>query len=491
MRRAALLLVLVLATDACSHGEPARPPLPVPPEPTLTPVVHDAVARLEMALPEVEEVEPADPERVRGLAQMAVGSSGQLRGLTVEEAKELGDAAVPELARLAADEEAGDDERAAALELLADVDTPRAADALAAILKEGKPAWVRAHAAWRLGATSQEWIVPQILLRLKYEVDHETVIWITRTLAHFGNYAGLVGLENVGRTSPDEALRNEAWGTLASLAEEAGFEDGLALDRAWRAGDERLENEEALPLRLQNELWQLAARFEEYQLRGVDDARYVLERCDARAVRLLTVALKDQNVYVRVHLAQSLQRMGPRARDAGPTLVASLGDPLLAPTAAEALGEIHYAPAGAELVALARDARVDPGLRLAAARAVGALGDAAPPEARDALRALSTAQGEPELGQAAAEALLGIGDTESALPLLAAVLADETLDSATTERALEAWLARAAADGDERLKAAFEEWHSLDPRGYGVVPPEERRATRQARHDLVTRLVAP
>ncbi|HVS10633.1 MAG TPA: HEAT repeat domain-containing protein, partial [Planctomycetota bacterium] len=98
----------------------------------------------------------------------------------------------------------------------------------------------------------------------------------------------------------------------------------------------------------------------------------------ASAARMLAQALRDENRYVRVHSAQCLERMGPRARPAIPALIEALDDPISGPTAASALAALdarEAIPALKECLAPGRDAD----LRAAATRSLADLGVPADP----------------------------------------------------------------------------------------------------------------
>ena len=63
------------------------------------------------------------------------------------------------------------------------------------------------------------------------------------------------------------------------------------------------------------ELWRLVSDLsgEHFQLRGVDDARFILSRLGPWSAAEFAAALEDDDPYVRLHVAQVLERMGPVA----------------------------------------------------------------------------------------------------------------------------------------------------------------------------------
>jgi len=110
---------------------------------------------------------------------------------------------------------------------LAAVDTPAAAEALLALLESSRTAlepepWLYAQCAWQLGRTGQEWVLPRLVLCLKYEKDGQTAVWIADSAARMGVLAGLDALFAVQRgTRPDEcsgcAIQSRCGSTCACL----------------------------------------------------------------------------------------------------------------------------------------------------------------------------------------------------------------------------------------------------------------------------------
>lgn len=399
----------------------ARPPAVLPAFETRD-VVRARIAALEAELvasrplESVESVEPGEREHVRGLAALVAGEDRGMRAVALEDALAVGDACVPELAALARDggaAGAAGAEREAAVELLGALDTVRAAEELLLLLETAEEPWLRAHAAWRLDGTTQDWTLPRLVLRMKYETDHETVVWLSRTLATLGNFTGLGVLHVVATTSPDELQRSSALARMQEIAAAAGFEDPDELRRAWEEGGEEALFRPPRSPRLELEVFRWIAGFDEFQLRGVDDGRFLLARLGPRAAEWMGEALRDKSRYVRVHTAQSLQRMGRRARPAAPALVELLADPEAGPQAAEAFGAMAFAPAEAALAARLSPEH-EPELRLACARALGVLagvpeGRGLEPRTLDSLRALLAPEESAELREAARASLRGFG----------------------------------------------------------------------------------
>lgn len=496
-------LAVLAALGACSERAPAAPPAP-PFE--VFAVVEPAIAALqaELALPDVV---PPDGrtrddvgEEARGLASFLAGAPAALRDSALVDVRALGDAAVPALAALAVAEGAPAPERTAAIELLGALDSVRSAAQLLALLESSRDGWARSHAAWRLSQGTQSWIVPRAILRLKYETDHEAAVWLADAVARFGNLAGLGALEGVAASGATEHVRQLAASVLArlvgaadaqALAREGGSADVAGLRWAWSrwdGGPSELFEEPQPSKRRELEVWRWIRALGEFQLRGVDDARFVLSSLGPAAATQLARALHDESRYVRAHAAQCLERMGPRGTVAGPELVKALAHPEVAPYAAGALGRLAYPGAEEALIACTAPGR-DLGLRIGAARALGSLGLAS---SVPALRAL-LAPGEPvDLRQAAAEGIAYCGAGGSVAELLCGFLESADVDPASSGAALRFHLAGLGRRGDAAAAQALERWDALEPPA-GVVETAERIARRWSDRAALARaaLTAP
>lgn len=467
----------------CSRGPtPAEPP-------PLGDVVREAIARLEAELgPPPPAPKPIEAEHAFGLAEMLASTRGREREIPRDEVATLGACAVAPLVALARDEAREPDVRAAAIELLAVAGDASAARALAALVREGSEPWVRAHAAWRLTELTDDAVLPDLLLRLRYETFEQPLAWVARALGARRNWSGarpLLRLAEDAHYSEEE--RADALAHAAELARQAGAPDALTLARLWEAGDpeERLPRPQpSTALRLA--VWRRIAALsgEHFQLRGVDDARYVLSHLGAWAAEPLAAALRDRDVYVRVHSAQCLERMGPRGLTAGPALVASLGDPALAPQAARALGAIGWS--GAE-PALRRCLRRDCSheLRVAAARALGHL---ALPASRSALLDLIDPREPKDLRLAACEALVAMGAGDAVAAELLGFLRDPAADREAAEAALGRWLSGRTDPEARELLAQWERLGQSDT--YPAPTREEVEARIAARLRLVETALA-
>ncbi|TAJ05054.1 MAG: hypothetical protein EPO68_16725 [Planctomycetota bacterium] len=397
----AAAIALALLASACRDRTPAAPPKPAA---AAAPAYHDScAARIDALAKELGCPAPRVPAREdpeSSVPVLVVG--GQLRdewvGLATPAAPdaallELQDGLVASLASVGklrtlalADLAALEEPAWAWLELRiwrGELE-PAALDALIGALAERAGPWrsaallaiaerclepvVRARAAHALAQDARdEWIVPRLALRLKYEVDHETAIELARALAARDNYGGIAALDVIAAAPARPELGARALEALAECARRAGRADAAGLHAAWTNGALRVER--ALEPRLELELLRRIAMLAAWQLRYVDDARHVLASMDGRAAAPLAAALADPNRYVRVHAAQCLERMKGRASGALDALLLALDDPTVASAAAAALGSIDDARARAELERRAQSAS-SPELRAAARRAL-------------------------------------------------------------------------------------------------------------------------
>jgi len=452
----ALLLAVCACGDAAKPSEPRR---------ELKNVARDRCRELEAEVGPLVTPPLADEElcaHVEGLMETLGGSNEALRRLAREELVVIGSAAVPLVAAWLTETTAPAAQRIASAEVLGAIDTREAAQALLERVEwmrvrvDDEP-WMRAHSAWQLGSGTQDWVVPRLLLHLRYETDHETVLWLATTLAHFGNYAGLEALYVVAHGARTVELRDAAAATIAKLAADRGFDDGAQLHRAWNEGDpdHRLPDAE-LSAAHQLEVWRIIQGFSEWQLRGVDDGRFVLQREHSRVAPLLADALADVDRYVRTHAAQALERMGRRASAAGPALLEALDDAQTAPQVAITLGSVGYEVSESALIA-----RLEPSrpleLRVAAAKALGRLGM---PSSAGALEKLF-GDSEPldlRVAAACARVLCSPADAARAtVELLLHHLTSADVESGGPETALGAWLLARSTD-DLPFQTALEAW---------------------------------
>jgi HEAT repeat protein len=475
----AFALGLALLAGAC--GERAEPGPTFP----LRAVVKPVLARLEADLPPPEAVPEADGD-ARDRFEAVIGplraSDADLRELVIEDARALPPAGVELLARALLDPAESERTAIALAEVLGALATPRALEALRTGLESAPQPAVRAQCAYRLGRSGDDRVVPCLILRLKYEKDFETVYWIADALARFHHLAGLDALLVLWSRAASEELRANAAYRLNELAREHDLADVTELIGRWRAGTLPARGTPSRALELEG--WRWIARLGEWNLRFVDDARFVLVGLEGWIVPVLVEALHEEEVYVRLHAAQCLERRGRRGAEAAATLEAALAEPRIAAVAAGALGALG-ATSAAPALERAAGTSGDPELRTGATRALGLLGlERSVP----VLRALFGSAGSLDLRQAAAEALLSIEPATDALSFVRECLLDERADAASAELALGAWLAGRAA-ADPAAARALERWNSLGPEP-GKIPTEaEVTERRRARHEVLRALV--
>lgn len=455
--RIALGLIWTLALG-CEGGGDADPRETAPPP--VTPVVASALAELAGELERVSDPDAAlevDPDLLRRageLSRLAAEANPDFQETARADLTNLdpdGELTAAALAAVVLDGSALDTQRQQALFALRELEHDAGGAQLVGLMKLGGESWIRAYGAWLLGQRAEQHRVPDLILQLRYEKDHETAVWIAWALAQSHCYAGLDALFNVASDSTS-AARNQAIERLGEIAAAAGVEDAAELLQAWRDGDQAgVLPETFLEDRTRAVLWRWIQRLDSYQLRPVDDTRFIFERCWSPAADLLAEALFDESSYVRLHATQCLKRMGPRAQRSRWALELGLDLPELAPWSAEALGalgDVGVRP----LLEQRLGPDSSPELRVAAARGLGSL---ALPESLPALRAASESEPFDELAQVLLEAQVYVGAGDQVVESLADYLDREWLEPATSERAIayliEQWVAQERAGAEQLL----------------------------------------
>ena len=227
---------------------------------------------------------------------------------------------------------------------------PDAAEALVELAAGHDDPSVRAFASWALIPAAElegsGAAVPTLLRRLKYEKDSTALLWAARALAAHRNLSGLRTLANLASAGVEASdAANQQLYEVVRLTlgrDEVTAEDADRLMTEW--GDGRRDRSSAAPDALRAEVWRLVSDLsgEHFQLRGVDDARFILSRLGPWVAPELGDALEDDDEYVRLHVAQVLERMGPRGAGAAPSLELALhdGSDGVAGAAAEALAAV-------------------------------------------------------------------------------------------------------------------------------------------------------
>ncbi|MGK0353749.1 MAG: HEAT repeat protein [Planctomycetota bacterium] len=285
---------------------------------------------------------------------------------------------------------------------------------------------VRQRAAWLCGQSGQTVLQIPLLLRLKYELNPVTVIWVADALLKLGNDSGLLHL---GYAFRRELTANQAG--LMAMQALAARGVNVPKDPDWNALTTLLTEQAdkwrkigksglatvAAPAK-QQFMARLAHQLqtpEGTQLRPVDDARFILTRLGALGVPMVASVLQAEEHYLRSMPLQVLTELGAAARSATDAIVPLLGDPLTCMYAVRALGEIGATETLPHLRPLlgSRDTE----LRAQATQALGLLGDG---QSRAALEArLQDANETMDVRVGAAFGLLCLGDHAVASAYLA------------------------------------------------------------------------
>lgn len=364
-------------------------------------------------------------------------------------------------------------ERKALIDLGAAIPSAMIAGALCDVAEAAEEAWLRRYAVWALaghaGAEGADAVVPRLLLRMKYEADGEALGWILRTLWGFGYGAALEKARTRAQTLPDPA------GRATLLAMLSGY-DGLGPPDAPEPSESLIG---------ETWLWISDLSGAHFQLRGVDDARYVLSSLAPWAGTVFGQALADDDDYVRLHVAQVLERMGPRGASAAPSLGAALLDrsPAVRGAAADALAAVAGDGAAAPLIERLEASPPPPYEdRVALARALATL----PSPPRDILRRLFEASAGDDLRLACAGGLLRAAHPP-ALDWLLEQLRSSGGDPAGAEATLGRWISGPAEEVQELLvpEIALEAWRSLGAAEAVIHSAGQAASRRRARADAI------
>lgn len=245
---------------------------------------------------------------------------------------------------------------------------------------------VRQRAAWLCGESGRTVLQLPLVLRLKYELDPQAILWVADALLKLGNDCAF-GWLDAAIDRPETA--EQAGSMLITALHARGV--GLPEQPTWEQLREQVRvvqqhwyqtGETMLPDVPPPDPQQLEARLarrlltpNSFQLRPVDDARFVLRNCGKLGLPLMARAIHADQHYIRTMPLQELARLGPAARPVQPQILPLLGDPLSAPYAVAALGEIGATDALPFLRPMLDAREIE--LRAAATKALGLLGDQA------------------------------------------------------------------------------------------------------------------
>lgn len=242
---------------------------------------------------------------------------------------------------------------------------------------------VRSNAAFQLGELGKQCSLIPLAKRLKYEMDPEAKVWAAAAMAKLGSYAGLptlidamnmtvaqtAGLQSIdickraGIELPDQPTYDELRAFLRDLY------------RGWQrtgAVPNMKDGTTATP-QTEGRIAERLLHLPDFQLRPVDDTRYIVARLGQLGLPLLKEALHAKQPYLRMHTVEIVYQLGPVAHDLGNDVLPLVTDELTSCEAARALGAIHADGALAQILPMLHASDAEE--RAAAAEAIGLLGD--------------------------------------------------------------------------------------------------------------------
>lgn len=240
---------------------------------------------------------------------------------------------------------------------------------------------VRAKAAFELGRCGQPAAILPLLKRVKYEADPMVRVWLAVALATLGNHSALTVLI---LAMDDEFTAVDAGVQAMAICEangqqlgaEPSYEElqlalGVLRDRWQSTG--RVLGKEVSDAEVNARIAVMLVQLEGFQLRPVDDARFVLSRAGSLGLPLLSMALQAKEVYLRVHALEIVGDLGVAADSLADQVRPLLDDPLSRTFAVRAVGEMQFKKVLPRLLSMSFSADLE--LRTAVALGLGPLGD--------------------------------------------------------------------------------------------------------------------
>ncbi|MFT7517175.1 MAG: hypothetical protein ACI84O_000965 [Myxococcota bacterium] len=186
----------------------------------------------------------------------------------------------------------------------------------------------------------EERFIPRLILRIKYEKDWLSNVYIAQALANVGNLSGLDPVLAILRSADDPNVVDLDRAKLAgadfiavlnnaNLDFAENWNHALELQKQWDENRSIHKIDENTQVsrhqQYRDELWHLVADFRSQPLRPVDNARFVFTRLSYQAHSVLAEAASDSNRYVRDHCLQTFTWMNSRVADLSyPQLAESL-----------------------------------------------------------------------------------------------------------------------------------------------------------------------
>ena len=320
-------------------------------------------------------VGPVEPLRAKpGLLESVVGGVFDEEHASEDGGEQEPDPAiVPKLVETLSDPDA--EVRLAVVGAIADMDDPRAVQALIRILREDPVDEVRAAAAWALGQIEDPAAVPALMDALRDDACEETrknAAWA------LGNIEDARAVEALGAALGDEnqEVRHQAMWALGEIESPAavpslvlalGSDDAdVRQTAAWALG--QIEDARAVDGLV------AALRSNDPQMR--ETAAWALGQIESPAATQALMALvTDQVAGVREAAIHALAQIEDPA--AAPAMARALADANadVRAIAAHALADMDLATAPPALIAALRDSNAD--VRMAAAHALGEIADRA------------------------------------------------------------------------------------------------------------------
>jgi HEAT repeat protein len=259
---------------------------------------------------------------------------------------------------------------------------------------------IRRDAATQLADLGHASGIPGLLLALKDEKDTGVRLHFAQALARLGNLSALPDL--IAGMVDDRFARAAGLFSMRILqdhyrspGDRPSYQflrrELTTLHRLWlRRGRAPRATGSELDAATESRLARHLVDLEGFQLRQVDEARFVLSRLGAAGIPLLQSVLHAKETYLRQHAMEVLELIGAPGRAAARLVLAQLGDPMFRSQAARTLGALGDQDVVPHLLILLADPDLD--TRCAAAGAFGPLRDQ---RATGALRKILANETEP------------------------------------------------------------------------------------------------